>query len=160
MDIVDKNDDMLYQRTIYETTEWDDEMLTIAIDFDCTVIESSYPKVGKSLPNCVETLKRWTTDYKVGLILNTMRDGKKLDDAVNWFKENDIPLIGVQSHPTQNQWTTSPKCHANFCLDDRNIGTQLTLDSKGVPCVDWKWLEEHFEPLLKRMSKRNVNKKK
>lgn len=89
-----------------------------------------------------------------------MRDGKKLDDAVNWFKENDIPLIGVQSHPTQNQWTTSPKCHANFCLDDRNIGTQLTLDSKGVPCVDWKWLEEHFEPLLKRMSKRNVNKKK
>ena len=53
MDIVDKNDDILYQRTIYETTEWNDDMLTIAIDFDCTVIESSYPKVGKSLPNCV-----------------------------------------------------------------------------------------------------------
>lgn len=154
MNIVDKEQDMLFQRTIYETTQWDDSMLTIALDFDCTVIESSYPNIGKTLPNCVETLKRWINDYNVGLILYTMRDGKKLEDAIEWFKINEIPLIGIQTHPTQNQWTTSPKCHANFCIDDRNIGTKLIYDSNGYPCVDWMWIEENFEPILKRYSKR------
>lgn len=136
-----------------ETTKWNDRKITIALDFDCTVIESAYPDIGKELPHCVEILKRWVEKYNVGLILHTMRSGALLEDAINWFKEKEIPLFGVEKHPTQERWTTSPKCHANFCIDDRNVGTKLTLDSNGVPCVDWVWLELNFEPLLKILNK-------
>ena len=144
---------ILYKRTLMEIETWNEPFITIAIDFDCTVIESAYPFIGPSLPNCVETLKRWTKDYNVGLILHTMRSGKELDDAVKWFKDNDIPLFGISKHPTQERWTTSPKCHANFCIDDRNVGTNLIYDTNGVPCVDWFWLENNFEPILKRLAK-------
>lgn len=35
--------------------------------------------------------------------------GMFLDDAVNWFKQNDIPLYGINENPTQKTWTNSPK---------------------------------------------------
>ena len=47
-----------------------------------------------------------------------MRDGKELDDAVKWFEKNDIPLLGVNKHPTQHRWTTTPKCSA---ISERRI---------------------------------------
>jgi hypothetical protein len=36
-------------------------------------------------------------------------DKNGLGDAIKWFKDNDIPLYGVQTNPTQKHWTTSPK---------------------------------------------------
>lgn len=158
MEIID-NDDLLFERTVFERTAFDNQMnggkakITIALDFDCTVIECSYPNVGKSLPLCVETLRRWVNDYNVGLILCTMRDGKELEDAIKWFSDNQILLYGIQKHPTQENWTTSPKCHCSACIDDRNVGTKLKLDSNGVPCVDWQWLINEFEPTLKTLNK-------
>lgn len=129
--------------------EDDIEFMTIAIDFDGTCVEHDYPNVGKTLPFCVETLKRWQEKYEVKYILSTMRSGKLLEDAVKWCNENGIELFGIQKHPTQEEWTDSPKCHARWCIDDRNVGQFLTLDSKGQPCVDWEKTAEMFEPTLK-----------
>ena len=149
---------MLFERTVFEKSSFETHpKITIALDFDCTVIESSYPNVGKSLPLCVDTLRRWIRDYNVGLILCTMRDGKELEDAIKWFNDNHILLYGIQKHPTQETWTTSPKCHCSACIDDRNVGTKLKLDDNGVPCVDWQWIINVFEPTLKALSKRYNN---
>ena len=128
--------------------EDDKVFMTILLDFDGTVVEHAYPNVGKDLPQCVETLKRWQEKYKVGYILYTMRSGSMLEDAVNWFKEKDIPLFGIQKHPTQEEWTDSPKAHGRYCIDDRNVCQKLTLDTRGVPCVDWEKTVEEFEPIL------------
>lgn len=73
--------------------EEDKVFQTVALDFDGTVVEHNYPRVGKSLPLCVETLKRWQEKYKVGYILSTMRSGEMLEDAINWFKTNGIELL-------------------------------------------------------------------
>lgn len=126
--------------------------LTVAIDFDGTVVSNSFPEKGEDLPHCVDTLKRWHKEHGVEFILYTMRDGDKLQDAINWFKEHDIPLFGVQTHPTQGNWTTSPKCHARFCIDDRNLGTPLTVDKNGNPCVDWKKMSELFDDTFKHIN--------
>jgi len=111
-------------------------MTTIALDFDGTCVEHKYPKIGPNVPNCISTLKKLIeNNYK--LILYTMRDGKELDDAVEWFDVYDIELHGIQKHPTQTFWTKSPKCHADLCIDDRNVGTPLING-----CVDWDKIKE------------------
>lgn len=125
----------------------------IAIDFDGTVVEHRYPQIGKTNDNCVEILKKWVDNYDVHLILSTMRCDDELNDAIEWFKERDIPLYGIQKDPTQETWTSSPKCNAMFCIDDRNVGTPLKKDSGGVRyMVDWKKLNKMFEPTLKSLS--------
>lgn len=127
----------------------DRKFMTISIDFDATSVSHNYPYVGEDLPECVETLKRWHDLYDVQYILNTMRSGKELEDAVNWFREKEIPLFGIQKHPTQHTWTDSPKCHARWNIDDRDALMVLTTDEKGIPCVDWGELRKRFEPTLK-----------
>lgn len=144
-------DDLLTKRALHELKYADEDIIfmTIGIDYDGTVVEHAFPEVGKDLPFCVETLKRWQKEYGVGYILSTMRDGALLDEAVNWFKERNIPLFGVQKHPTQEDWTESPKAHCRYMIDDRNVGQPLMADSRGVPCVDWEKTIEIFEPTLK-----------
>ena len=88
-----------------------------------------------------------------------MRDDNRIDpklknvltDAVNWFKENDIPLYGVNVNPTQHNWTGSPKVFANIYIDDMALGIPLKLDTEmigntltsiGRPYVDWVKVRE------------------
>lgn len=146
--------DLQSKRAEGEMKYKDDDLvfITIAIDFDGTCVEHRFPKIGRTIPNCVETLKRWNKEYNVAYILDTMRGGKELEDAIQWFKDNNIPLFGVGKHPTQSEWTDSPKAHARFSIDDRNVGQPLMLDSSGyMPCVDWEKTVEIFEPTIKHL---------
>lgn len=123
---------------------------TIALDFDGTCVSHRYPNIGEEAPKCVETLKKWVDKYNVGLILNTMRSKKELDQAIQWFKNREIPLYGIQKDPHQEEWTDSPKCHANISIDDRNIGCPLKTDSEGIGMVvDWKKINTMVEPILR-----------
>ena len=120
--------------------------ITIALDFDGTCVEHRYPYIGKEATDCVATLKNWVNEHDVGLILSTMRCGEELKEAVQWFKNRDIKLYGIQEHPTQRKWTTSPKCHATLSIDDRNVGCPLKLDSeKKHLVVDWKKIKPMVE---------------
>ena len=128
----------------------DKEFMTVVLDFDGTVVEHAYPMVGKELPHCIETLKRWQEKYGVTYILCTMRPTPLLKDAVEWFQNHDIKLFGIQKHPTQEEWTDSTKTHGRWMIDDRNVGQPLALDSRGIPCVDWLKTAEIFESILER----------
>ena len=136
--------------------------MIIAIDFDGTCVTHEFPRVGKDI-GAVPVLKK-LTDNGHKLILFTMRSnrtdnkptgdnniqnvtGQFLDDAVNWFKQNDIPLYGIQTNPTQTQWTTSPKAYAELYIDDAALGCPIKYDptlSRNA-FVDW----ERVENLLK-----------
>jgi hypothetical protein len=88
------------------------------------------------------------------LILNTMRCGRELQAAVDWFKQNDIPLYGVNKDPGQSKWTQSPKVFANMYIDDAALGCPLLYPIKGAlppddkasgrPYVDWEKIAELF----------------
>lgn len=56
--------------------------MTIAIDFDGTIVEHAYPEIGKPIPFAIETLKQLIKDGHQ-LILWTVREGDLLNDAVN-----------------------------------------------------------------------------
>ena len=116
--------------------------MVLAIDFDGTAVTHDYPRVGKDIDSA-PVLKELVQNGNQ-LILWTMRSGKELEDAVNWFAENDIPLYGVQRNPSQDTWTNSPKCYAQIYIDDAALGCPLTFDEalSGRTFVDWTEVRE------------------
>lgn len=100
----------------------------IGIDFDGTCVTDLYPYVGDNIG--AASVLRKLADRNL-LILYTTRDGRYLQDAVDWFKYNHINLYSVNYNP--EPVSSSPKLYCDYYIDDRNIGTPLT--DKGY--VDW-----------------------
>ena len=116
--------------------------MIIAVDFDGTCVTHEYPNVGKNIG--AEIVLKALTDEGHDLILYTMRDHPAdsdvqdpLQEAIDWFSQNDIPLFGINENPTQKNWTTSPKPYANLYIDDAALGMLTIMLSGGRPFVDW-----------------------
>lgn len=98
--------------------------MTIAVDFDGTIVEHLYPKIGKEIPFAIETLKLLLKEHH-RLILWTVREGKLLEDAVLWCRERGIEFYAVnKDYPEENvtHRGTSRKIKADLFIDDRNLG--------------------------------------
>jgi len=109
----------------------------IAVDFDGTCVDHRYPNIGADVPYCVDVLRLLSAAGKK-LILNTMRSGKELQDAVDWFTYKAIPLYGVNHNPDQDSWTKSPKVYAEIYIDDAAYGCPLVERAAfRRPFVDW-----------------------
>lgn len=126
--------------------------LPIVLDVDGTVVKHHYPDLGEDVPYCVEVLKKWT-DNGVGIIIDTMRSGKELDDAVEWFKKKGIPIYGIGKEPNQHKWTDSPKAYGILSVDDRNLGVPLISEEGERPYVDWKKIDEVYSEVILKMAK-------
>ena len=63
--------------------------LIIAIDFDGTIVEDAYPRIGTPMLFAFETIKKLQSEGH-RLILWTYRSGQKLEEAVAFCKENDM----------------------------------------------------------------------
>ena len=105
-----------------------ENMAIIGIDFDGTCVTDLFPYVGDNIG--AASVLRKLADKNL-LILYTVRDGKYLQDAVDWVKYNHINLYSVNYNP--EPVSSSPKLYCDYYIDDRNIGTPLT--DKGY--VDW-----------------------
>jgi len=122
----------------------------IAVDFDGTCVTHEYPNVGKDI-GAVPVLKKLVENGHQ-LMLWTMRGNKTtsegvntLQDAVDWFKNNDIPLWGINENPDQKAtgWTNSNKQYAQMYIDDTALGCPLTFTKSGEkPYVDWVEVEK------------------
>lgn len=98
--------------------------LIIAVDFDGTIVEDRYPEIGKPMMFAFETLKQLEKDGH-RLILWTYREGRKLQAAVEFCKENGIEFYAVNnSYPSENHLAdkTPRKLNADVFVDDRNVG--------------------------------------
>ena len=130
--------------------------MTIAIDFDGTCVTHEFPKVGKDIGAIPVLKKLLEAGHK--LILFTMRSdieevtsddynihkqgGQYLTEAINWFKENDIELYGINENPTQKTWTKSQKCYAELYIDDAALGCPLICSEiSNRPYADWNTIE-------------------
>ena len=98
--------------------------LLIAVDFDGTIVEDAYPKVGKEKPFAIETIKMLQNDGH-RIILWTYRHGRALREAVAFMEKSGIPPYAVNrsypeeaSHPSD----VSRKSNADQFIDDRNFG--------------------------------------
>ena len=100
--------------------------LIIAVDFDGTIVEDAYPKVGNAKIFAIETLKELQKDGH-RLILWTYRHGERLQDAVDFCEENGVKFYSVnKNYPEEKfQGKVSRKINADLFIDDRNIGGML-----------------------------------
>ena len=75
-------------------------MAIIAVDFDGTIVTHEYPNIGEELPFATETLRMLIRDHH-RVILWSVREGKLLQDAIDWCRERGVEFYAV------NQPTTS-----------------------------------------------------
>lgn len=126
----------------------------ICIDFDGTCVTHEFPSIGKDI-GAIPVLKELVKNNHK-LILFTMRSNMKdvksldynihsqsgnyLDEAVEWFKNNKIPLYGINVNPDQITWTESPKAYGQLYIDDAALGIPLkyNINISGRPFVDWE----------------------
>ena len=125
--------------------------MEICIDFDGTCVTHQFPNIGEDI-GAIPVLKALIAEGHK-LILFTMRSNRKkkkkvdgetviieenfLQDALDWFETNEIPLYGVQKNPTQRFWTSSPKAYGHLYIDDANLGCPLIYPKEGRAYVDW-----------------------
>ena len=125
--------------------------MILAIDFDGTCVKHDFPRVGADI-GAVPVLKAllanghqlilWTVRGDVNNPTTTlpglvMRSGSYLSDAVQWFKDNDIELYGINENPEQKTWSKSPKVFANLYIDDMAMGAPLVFDGIKRAYIDW-----------------------
>ncbi|MDX9848103.1 MAG: hypothetical protein RBT74_14055 [Tenuifilaceae bacterium] len=98
-------------------------MLKIAVDFDGTIVENRYPGIGKPMLFAFETL-RAMQQRGLTLILWTVRQGKELEDAVAFCRENGVEFYAVNAnYPEEKLDNETPrKIVADIFIDDRNVG--------------------------------------
>lgn len=119
--------------------------MTIAVDFDGTIVTHAYPKIGREIPGAIDTLKRLQRDGH-RLILWTAREGELIKEAVEYCRSKDLEFFAVNEHyaaePRHDGGCQSKACRkltADLYIDDRNLG--------GFP--GW---EAIYEMVSKRMS--------
>ena len=98
--------------------------MIIAVDFDGTIVEHKYPYIGKEIPFAIETLKKLKEERHT-LILWTVREGKLLEEAINFCKERGLEFYAVNSNYPEEKKSHdnfSRKLKADLFIDDRNLG--------------------------------------
>lgn len=119
--------------------------MKIAVDFDGTIVEHAYPRIGKDIPFAFETLCRLQKEHR--LILWTVREGKLLQEAIEYCRRKGLEFYAVNSNGSEDEMMEdrlSCKINADLFIDDRNVG--------GLP--DWGTIyriikeKRSFESLL------------
>lgn len=101
--------------------------MIIAVDFDGTIVENSFPNIGAELPFAIESLKKIQQEQHQ-LILWTVREGSLLQNAVDFCEKRGLFFYAVnQNYPDEKKGTCTRKLNADLFIDDRNLG--------GIP--DW-----------------------
>ena len=98
--------------------------MTIAVDFDGTIVRHRYPKIGDEIPFATETLRLLLRD-RHRLILWTVREGKLLDAAIEWCRARGVEFYAVNRDFPEEDATGSGfsrKIKADLFIDDRNFG--------------------------------------
>ena len=99
--------------------------MTIAVDFDGTIVENRYPAIGRENPFAVRTLKMLQEEGHF-LILWSCREGEEMDAALDWCRQRGLEFYAVnKDFPEENEkenLSFSRKIKADMFIDDRNVG--------------------------------------
>lgn len=99
-------------------------IMTIAIDFDGTIVEHKYPEIGTEIPFAIDTLKMLIND-RHRLILWSVREGVLLEEAVEYCRKRGVEFYAVNKDYPEEKTTDrnfSRKLKVDMFIDDRNLG--------------------------------------
>lgn len=122
--------------------------MLIAVDFDGTIVEHAYPKIGREIPFAIDTLIALAEEGH-NIVLWTVREGHLLAEAVEYCKSRGLEFYAINSDIRTSvifeQQPHPRKIRADVYIDDRNIG--------GIP--DWETIYQTLSEMKKRRKKRS-----
>ena len=99
--------------------------MTIAVDFDGTIVEHEYPAIGREIPFATETLRMLIND-RHQLILWSVREGELLQEAIDWCHERGVDFYAINRNfpeeDVEKNIHFSRKLKVDLFIDDRNVG--------------------------------------
>ncbi|MDL2223520.1 hypothetical protein LJB98_05420 [Bacteroidales bacterium OttesenSCG-928-M11] len=106
--------------------------MTIAVDFDGTIVEHDYPRIGKPIPFAIDVLKKLQEEEGHTLILWTVREGELLQEAINYCESQGLVFYSANKNYPEEEYDgkISRKLGVDLFIDDRNVG--------GLP--DWGYI--------------------
>ena len=126
---------MIIQKTDTQTFEQDTKMMIIAVDYDETIVQDSFPHVGTLKPDAKEVINE-LYDNGHFIIIWTCRHGENADDAHKFLTDNGIKFHSFNEHKPENiekYGNDTRKIFADIYIDDKNLG--------GLP-ETWKEIRE------------------
>lgn len=113
-----------YKAAVDQAKRAERRPLTIAVDFDGTLVENAWPEIGETRLDVLTAVKA-AKAAGAKLILWTNRVGARLNDAVEWCRERGLEFDAVNEN--------LPEVLAAFITDTRKIVADIYLDDKAVP---------------------------
>lgn len=98
--------------------------MIIAVDFDGTIVEHDYPRIGKPIPFAIETLIQLQKENHK-LILWSVREGKLLQEAIDYCGQNGLFFYAANENYMGERVESEKyarKLAADLFIDDRNLG--------------------------------------
>ena len=95
-----------------------------AFDFDGTLCKEAFPSIGRPNKSMIQYVKKVKRNGN-RIILWTCRYGDKLEEAVNWCREQGIEFDAVNRNlpeTLQKYGTDSRKITADYYIDDKMHG--------------------------------------
>ena len=146
-------DEILYYSERTDDGRW---IIPIEVDWDYTLTKCSCWEDGTMDINyeAFEIMKRWTKDYNVGWILNSMRHDEILKEPLKILENEGVKLYSLRKNPCQDKdGNEVSKCFAVFTIDDRCVGIPVKwLEGCNRPHVDWAEVDKIMTPILEHIS--------
>lgn len=100
--------------------------MIIAVDFDGTIVEHCYPRIGREKPFAFATLRKLQSEGH-RLILWSVREGELLDEAVDFCRRHGVEFYAVNANFPEEKIAEYPsapcrKLRADLYIDDCNVG--------------------------------------
>lgn len=97
--------------------------MVIAIDFDGTIVEDEYPEIGEPKLFVFESLQQMI-EHRHQLILWTTREGRRLQEAVEFCRKNGVEFYAVnKSYPDERfEDMESRKIICDLFVSNKNFG--------------------------------------
>ena len=97
--------------------------MTIAVDFDGTIVEHRYPAIGREIPFAIDALKLLCAQHKI--ILWTVREGALLDEAVEYCRERGLRFYAVNKNYPEERSAT--KATRGNCKPTSSSTTEISV---------------------------------
>jgi hypothetical protein len=110
--------------------------MIIAVDFDGTIVEHEFPRIGPEIEGAFFYLRKLQEDGH-RIVLWTCRDGSYLVDAMELLQNEGIHPVAANSNDPNFGFEASRKIYYDILIDDRSLG--------GLP--SWKEIYEKIRSI-------------
>lgn len=108
----------------------ENDMTVFSVDFDGTLAADAWPGIGEANTTLIEIMKQCRREGDK-VILNTVREGKELEEALAWCEERGLVFDAVNDNLDElvTLWGYNPrKVAAHVYVDDHNAKDGLLAD--------------------------------